>query len=485
MDAKIEAVIWKYAFNSLAFPPEEGMEVIVTGKITTYQNSSRYQIVIENIIPDGAGALMAMFEERKKKLAAEGLFDASRKKDLPFLPSVIGVITSPTGAVIRDILHRIQARYPTRVLLWPATVQGAQCADEIVVAIQGFHTLPIPSASNSYVIIPRPDVIIIARGGGSVEDLWGFNEEILVRAVSNSDIPVISAIGHETDTTLIDYVADVRAPTPSAAAEMAVPVRTQLVHSLTELAVRTDVAINRMRSTNISQYQAVSRRFLRQRFMLQHSKRYFDLLAQRFTQTVHTRTATMHADLSHIAAQLKSSLLHYKVQIAQENLVSLTKRFLSSYAPFFESKKKPLEAIEHHNLLASSLTNTLGKNRIKLDHNAVSLTRAMKDSLRTSDQQLHERSRLLTSLSHTATLERGFAVIRSESGKILPTAQAIQAQSLVSITCHDGSVQATPTKSNKMEKQIPRRKNIKSRIQAADSQGYLFQTFRDDTSDDT
>ena len=217
----------------MRFKPQEGLEVIATGKLTTYPGSSKYQIVIEALEPAGVGALMALMEERKKKLAAEGLFDEARKQLLPWLPEVIGVVTSPTGAVIRDILHRLEDRFPRRVLVWPVKVQGEGSAEQIAGAIRGFNALPEGGR------IPRPDLLIVARGGGSLEDLWSFNEEIVVRAAAESMIPLISAVGHETDITLIDFAADKRAPTPTAAAEMAVPVRSELFVEVAALARRT------------------------------------------------------------------------------------------------------------------------------------------------------------------------------------------------------------------------------------------------------
>ncbi|HXW30695.1 MAG TPA: exodeoxyribonuclease VII large subunit, partial [Xanthobacteraceae bacterium] len=208
--ARIEAVIWKSVFGRMRFKPEEGLEVIATGRLTTYPGRSTYQIVIESLEPSGIGALMALLEERKRKLSAEGLFDEARKQLLPFLPSLIGVITSPTGAVIRDILHRLAERFPRRVLVWPVRVQGDGSAEQIAAAIQGFNGLPCGGP------IPRPDLLIVARGGGSLEDLWSFNDELVVRAAAASVIPLISAVGHETDVTLIDFAADRRAPTPTA-----------------------------------------------------------------------------------------------------------------------------------------------------------------------------------------------------------------------------------------------------------------------------
>src|SRR6478736_1091411 len=237
--ARIDAVIWKGTFSRLKFRPEEGMEVIATGKITTFPGSSKYQIVIENMEPAGAGALMALLEERRRKLAAEGLFDQNRKRPLPYLPQVIGVVTSPTGAVIRDILHRISDRFPVHVIVWPVKVQGEGSGEEVANAIRGFNSFETRGD------MPRPDVLIVARGGGSLEDLWSFNDEVVVRAAAESQIPLISAVGHETDWTLIDYAADVRAPTPTGAAEMAVPVKAELGAQTAALAARLQGCMNR------------------------------------------------------------------------------------------------------------------------------------------------------------------------------------------------------------------------------------------------
>lgn len=236
--AVMAGIIWKGVAAKLTTLPEEGMEVIATGRITTFPGQSKYQIIIEDIKPAGMGALMAVLEKRKAALAAEGLFDAARKKPLPYLPEIIGVVTSPSGAVIRDILHRLRDRFPRKVLIWPVAVQGAKCAPEVAHAIQGFNRLTPGGAQ------PRPELIIVARGGGSVEDLWGFNEEAVVRAAAASDIPLISAVGHETDTTLIDYVSDKRAPTPTAAAELAVPVRHELMAYLDQQHARMSRALS-------------------------------------------------------------------------------------------------------------------------------------------------------------------------------------------------------------------------------------------------
>jgi len=236
----LDGVMWKGVAGRLTFRPEDGLEVICSGKLTTYPGRSKYQIVIEQMEVAGAGALMALLSARKKKLAAEGLFDPGRKQAIPYLPKVIGVVTSPTGSVIRDILHRLSDRFPRHVIVWPVVVQGDKAAEQVAGAIRGFNEL----AENGSV--PRPDVLIVARGGGSLEDLWPFNEEEVVRAVADSDIPLISAVGHETDTTLIDYVADLRAPTPTAAAEQAVPVRDDLIYTVQDYNIRLGRAVRRV-----------------------------------------------------------------------------------------------------------------------------------------------------------------------------------------------------------------------------------------------
>src|SRR5580704_2503631 len=237
--AVLEGVIWKGVWGRMRVKPEEGLDVIVAGKLTTFAGSSKYQIVIDTLEPAGIGALMKLLEERKKKLAAEGLFDEARKQLIPFLPNVIGVVTSPTGAVIRDILHRLADRFPRRVLVWPVRVQGESSAAEVANAIKGFNALPEGGP------LPRPDLIIVARGGGSLEDLLSFSDEAVVRAAAESMIPLISAVGHETDITLIDFAADKRAPTPTAAAEMAVPVRSELLVNVSTLGRRVMVSWQR------------------------------------------------------------------------------------------------------------------------------------------------------------------------------------------------------------------------------------------------
>src|SRR5881227_3075535 len=279
--AKIEAVIWKGTHARMRFKPQEGLEVIATGKLTTYPGSSKYQIVIEAIEPAGIGALMALMEERKKKLAAEGLFDAARKQLLPWLPEVIGVVTSPTGAVIRDILHRLEDRFPRRVLVWPVRVQGDGSAEQVAAAIRGFNALPVGGR------IPRPDLLIVARGGGSLEDLWSFNEEIVVRAAADSLIPLISAVGHETDMTLIDFAADKRAPTPTAAAETAVPVRAELFVEVSSHARRMMRCWQRGQEGRRTEFRAAARALPGADELLGVPRQKLDSLSERLPRALH------------------------------------------------------------------------------------------------------------------------------------------------------------------------------------------------------
>ena len=267
----ISGVMWKGVAARLQTQPEEGMEVIATGRLTTFPGQSKYQIVIEDIRPAGAGALMAMLEKRKAALQAEGLFAPERKKRLPYLPAIIGVVTSPSGAVIRDILHRLRDRFPRKVLIWPVAVQGAKCAPEVARAIEGFNRLTPGGA------LPRPDLLIVARGGGSVEDLWGFNEEVVARAAAASDIPLISAVGHETDTTLIDFVSDRRAPTPTAAAELAVPVRMELIGAVRDFGTRMERAMSQRLEVRGQRLRDLSRALPRPEELLDGPRQRLDL----------------------------------------------------------------------------------------------------------------------------------------------------------------------------------------------------------------
>ena len=310
--ACIDAVIWKGQAAGLAFRPEDGAEVIATGKLTTYAGRSKYQIVVNRMELAGEGALMALLDKRRRALAAEGLFDEAKKRKLPFLPRVIGVVTSPTGAVIRDILHRLEDRCPTHVIVWPVPVQGEGAADKVAAAIRGFASFE-----------PRPDLLIVARGGGSIEDLWAFNEEEVVRAAAESPIPLISAVGHETDTTLIDFASDRRAPTPTAAAEIAVPVRAELAAWLAELEHRMSACVTRTASRAAERLEQAGARWPEAANLFAPFAQRLDDAGERLPRGLTQRTAHARADLAAVAPRLQARLLSERVVRAQERLASL------------------------------------------------------------------------------------------------------------------------------------------------------------------
>jgi exodeoxyribonuclease VII large subunit len=310
--ACIDAVIWRGQAGSLAFQPADGLEVVATGKLTTYAGRSKYQIVVDRLELAGEGALMALLDQRRRALAAEGLFDSARKRPLPFLPRTIGVVTSPTGAVIRDILHRLEDRCPAHVLLWPVPVQGEGAAAKVAAAIRGFAALD-----------PRPDLLIVARGGGSIEDLWAFNEEDVVRAAAESPIPLISAVGHETDTTLIDFAADRRAPTPTAAAEMAVPVRAELGAMLSDLAQRMRACLVRSAARAGERLDATLTRWPAAAGLFAPAGQRLDELGDRLPRALAACAAHARADLSGVAPRLRAGLLLDRVERAADQLASL------------------------------------------------------------------------------------------------------------------------------------------------------------------
>jgi len=388
--AVLNAVVWRATALTLKQKPEQGAEVICTGRISTYAGSSRYQIIVEQIELAGLGALMALIDERKKKLAAEGLFAESRKKKLPFLPDVIGVVTSPTGAVIRDIMHRLNARFPRRVLLWPVAVQGERAAAEVAAAIRGFNLLP------SHGALPRPDVLIIARGGGSIEDLMAFNEEIVVRAAAESTIPLISAVGHETDTTLIDFAADRRAPTPTAAAEMAVPVRTELLALALDLERRNLRCFSRGISDRGKHLLALAR-------ALPRADQLFAAVRQRF---------------DHAAECLGHGL--------KRNAEVHRRAFLEAAAP----------------LRPHSVTNRIEAGRERVRGLAHRLERCGQARLKSSRERLDGCARLLETISHRAVLERGFALVQGPDGTIRRRAAAVRPGENLSLVFADATVEA-------------------------------------------
>jgi exodeoxyribonuclease VII large subunit len=310
--ACIDAVIWRGSAGAIRFQPEDGIEVVATGKLTTYPARSRYQIVVERLELAGQGALMALLDKRRRALAAEGLFDEARKRPLPFAPRKIGIVTSPTGAVIRDILHRLADRFPTHVTLWPVPVQGEGAAEKVAAAVAGFNAMAEP-----------PDLLIVARGGGSIEDLWAFNEEVVVRAVAGSAVPIISAVGHETDTTLCDHAADRRAPTPTAAAEMAVPVRAELLGQVRELGLRAGRCARRTAERAAEQMQALLRHWPEREALLAPQQQRLDDLAERLPRGLRGRLDRARGELGHAAGALRPGLLAAAERRARERLAAL------------------------------------------------------------------------------------------------------------------------------------------------------------------
>ena len=312
--AVIDGVMWRGNAGRLPFAPEDGLEVVASGKLTTYPGRSKYQIVIESLEIAGEGALLALLEKTKAKLQAEGLFAADRKRAIPYLPRTIGVVTSPTGSVIRDILHRLADRFPSHVIVWPVLVQGQGAADQVAGAIRGFSAMEPGGA------VPRPDLVIVARGGGSIEDLWSFNEEAVVRAVAECTIPVISAVGHETDTTLVDYASDRRAPTPTAAAEMAVPVRADLAATIADLANRQQRAVYRPVELGRERLEARVRRLPRPENLLEAQAQRLDDAAERLRRALHDRAGRGREQLAAVSSRLAPRVLQRRAADAAERL---------------------------------------------------------------------------------------------------------------------------------------------------------------------
>jgi exodeoxyribonuclease VII large subunit len=383
--AVIASVAWKGTAARFRFRPEEGLEVVIEGRLSTYPGRSQYQLIVDTMEPAGAGALMALLEERKKKLAAEGLFDPARKKAIPFLPRTIGVVTSPTGAVIRDILHRLQDRFPRHVILWPVLVQGDKAAEQIATAIRGFNALPEGGR------VTRPDVLIVARGGGSIEDLWSFNEEIVVRAAAESEIPLISAVGHETDTTLIDYVSDRRAPTPTGAAEMAVPVRAELKADIDALAARLVAALSRHIERRRTELKGAARALPRPAALLDLKRQRFDMVADRLDPALQNNAAEKRARLLVLKAGLKPAALERDIRQKQERLADRGAR----------------------------------------------LSPAVQRILRQERRSLEGWMARLASLSHESVLRRGFVLVRDKDGKLVRSGAALDSGDTVEMQFAD------------------------------------------------
>ncbi|WP_159008031.1 exodeoxyribonuclease VII large subunit [Bradyrhizobium sp. S69] len=440
--AKIEAVIWKGVHGRMRFKPQEGLEVIATGKLTTYPGSSKYQIVIEAIEPAGVGALMALMEERKRKLGAEGLFDEARKQLLPWLPEVIGVVTSPTGAVIRDILHRLEDRFPRHVLVWPVKVQGEGSAEQIAAAIRGFNALPEGGR------IPRPDVLIVARGGGSLEDLWSFNEEIVVRAAADSMIPLISAVGHETDITLIDFASDKRAPTPTAAAEMAVPVRSELMVEVGTLARRVMVCWQRGQEARRNELRAAARALPAAGELLAIPRQRLDGAASALPRALKANTHAHFRRYAATSARLTVRVLRGQLAQAGQRLTTSGARMLHSARSLLRMRRDRYAGLEIR-LKASKLSNAqaqrqkIARERERVVRLAERSRRALATAMQRHQARIAHSGQLLAALSYRGVLARGFALVRDEQGLPIHVAAAIGPGAHLTLEFADGRVAAT------------------------------------------
>ena len=440
--ATLDAVAWKGQVAKMLVRPEEGMEVIATGRMTTFPGQSKYQMIVEDVALAGAGALMALLEKRKAALQAEGLFDAARKKPIPYLPQVIGVVTSPSGAVIRDILHRLRDRFPRHVLIWPVAVQGQSCASEVAAAIRGFNAITPGGA------IPRPDLIIVARGGGSLEDLWGFNEEVVVRAAAASVIPLISAVGHETDTTLIDYASDLRAPTPTAAAEMAVPVRADLLATLADLVARQARAGRSGLDRRDQRLRDLSRALPRLDALLAAPRQRHDTAVQRLGGALQLATSRKRSRFEALAAPLRPALLAGMIQRGRDRIAHQTAALdnqadrslerAHALADKWASRLAPALA----RLIASG-TRDLALGRDRLSLLTLRLDAAPAKRLADLSTRLEALDRTRQTLGYTETLRRGYAVVWGDGAVVTSKAQAETATSL-EIEFHDGRMSPRP-----------------------------------------
>ncbi len=440
--ARIDAVIWKGTFARLRTRPQEGLEVIATGRITTFPGKSSYQIVIEQLEPAGVGALMALLEERRKKLAAEGLFDEARKKKLPFLPGVIGIVTSPTGAVIRDILHRLGDRFPRRVLVWPVRVQGETSAGEVAAAIRGFNALPLGGA------IPRPDLLIVARGGGSLEDLWSFNEEEVLRAAAASDIPLISAIGHETDWTLLDLVADLRAPTPTGAAEKAVPVRAELLTDLADRARRLDAAALRLLDRRRADLRGLARALPGPESLLATPRQRLDRAGDRLRASLAAGFSRRQLALANASRLLARHAPHAEVQRAAGRLNNLAFRLGAARGALVEKRGERLAALAARFAAARLASHALLRNDLRAREEkrqalAARLDAAARAVLARRREALAHAGQMMAAVGYEAVLRRGFALARDAAGAPVRSVAQAPDGALLTLQFADGRIAAT------------------------------------------
>lgn len=431
--AKIEAVVWKASYAKMRFKPQEGLEVVAQGRITTFPGSSKYQIVIEQLEPAGAGALMALLEERKRRFAAEGLFEEARKKKLPFLPTVIGIVTSPTGAVIRDMLHGFNERFPTHVIVWPVRVQGEGSAQEVANAIRGFNALPKGGP------IARPDVLIVARGGGSLEDLWGFNEEVVVRAAAESQIPLISAVGHETDWTLIDLAADARAPTPTKAAEWAVPKYSELGEQVLGLTLRHRAGVRRYLDETRARLRAEARGLPRLQDLVALPRQRFDGVAHKLNACMRAylqRRRTRWVEVGHRMPQPRAltRFARQRFDATGRNL----ERALATNTSVLSQRLVRVESKLSVSQIAARILDAR-KDLSALDRRA---GQALANRVQARRRHLDAEGKMLRTLSYQSVLARGYALVRDNEGRMVRRASSVQPGDLLSIEFADGRIAA-------------------------------------------
>jgi exodeoxyribonuclease VII large subunit len=469
--SKIEAVIWRTTVQGLKLKPVEGLEVIATGRITTYPGSSKYQIVIDALEPAGIGALMALLEERKKRLAAEGLFEEARKKPRPFLPRVIGIITSPTGAVIRDMLAGFAERFPAHVVLWPVRVQGDTCAAEVAEAIHGFNALPAGGR------LPRPDVLIVARGGGSLEDLWGFNDEIVVRAAAASAIPLISAVGHETDWTLIDLAADARAPTPTKAAEWAVPKYSELLEQAGKLGLRLGIAARRALDGMRAHLRAAVRGLPRRGDLLALPRQRFDAIDRRLGRALLANTRAHGTRLARCGSRLQPRLLESRLTHTRQRLDALGRRADASLARRIAPRRARLERVAGR-LGPQPIAERISRSRERLTNLGRRTRQSVLAQIAGHRRHFDGCAKLLTSLSYHGVLQRGYALVRDGEGRTLRSATQVAAGQRIDIELADGHVDAQALSGGSRDRarpQPPTRTGLRPKSgPQGGSQGSLF-----------
>jgi len=438
-NARIDAVVWKGSFGRLKFKPEEGMEVIATGKVTSYPNASKYQIVVEAMEPAGAGALMALLDERKRRLAAEGLFAPERKRRLPFMPRVVGIVTSPTGAVIRDMLAGFAERFPVHVVVWPVRVQGETCGSEVAAAINGFNRMPtgVPMSGGGRLV--RPDVLIVARGGGSLEDLWGFNDEAVVRAAAGSAIPIVSAVGHETDWTLVDLAADARAPTPTKAAEWVVPKYSDLIGQLGDLGGRLAVGIRRLAEHRRADLKAAARGLPRAEDLVRLPRQRLDAAESRLARGLLANARAHAMRHARIAGRLTTGLVANRLARWRDLVASLGARTTDGLSRLAGRQRARFEGSAAR-MRPSVVAARARRGREQLDGLDARGALALTQRLQAVRKRLEARSSMLAALSYQGVLARGFAVVRDGNGQMVRGATHVAAGGALSIEFHDGDV---------------------------------------------